>query len=134
MIHCRYAYHYSFTQLLRRVLTFIPCPCVFFPLAFAAYVRSISRWRGWKVLLPEGSPPRETLTCTKAGRDRTALPRTIRSPVGLLRLSLSSTWTECSQMMHHAVIFGGEKINFFTRSLFAFQSALVVFASEHLSI
>lgn len=40
--------------------------------------------------------------------DASALLWTIRSPVGLPRLSLSSTWTRRSQMMHRGVIFSRE--------------------------
>lgn len=74
---------------------------------------------------PQGSCREEPWHTQSQNADKVAPVRRIRSPVGLARLSLSSTRTACGQMMHHAVIFGGGEINFFSGSLFAFQSALV---------
>lgn len=57
---------------------------------------------------PQGSCREEPWHTQSQNVDKVALVRTIRSPVGLARLSLSSTRTACGQMMHHAVIFRGE--------------------------
>lgn len=66
-------------------------------------------WIEQRNFFPQGSCREEPWHTQSQNVDTVALVRTIRSPVGLLRLSLSSTRTACSQMMHHAVIFGGEK-------------------------
>ena len=64
-------------------------------------------WIEQRNFFPQGSCREEPWHAQSQNVDKVALVRTIRSPVGLLRLSLSSTRTACSQMMHHAVIFGG---------------------------